>query len=110
MKKKNLLIEKKNIKKGMRGLKNFKLNWLLEADYIEIIPINREEFKIIFVWKGFELFGYNYDPSKDEYILKIKKGIFEIQKIKDAISKLWFFDKRGALLWESPFFKSNIKR
>ena len=110
MKKKNVLSAKKNVEKGMRWLKKSKLNWLLEADEMEIIPINREEFKIIFYWEEFDLFGYHYDPSKNEYTLKIKKDVFEIQKIRDAISKLWFFDKRGALLWESPFFKSNIKR
>ena len=119
MKKKNLLIEKKNIKKGMRGLKNFKLNWLLEADSIEIFPLNRGEMNISFVFEGYEPATGMYHPLWCNYYFLLRNGQVKIEKRGGTCyvtpcdlgyEKTWIFDKRGRLLFESPSEKRNIRR
>ena len=102
MKKTNILRTNKEMKKITRVLKNSTLNWLLEADENEVISLNRGELKIIFYWEGGEFLGKEYAPSRSEYIVTLKRGIIKLKEIRSTTDKLWIFDKRGKLLWESP--------
>ena len=110
MKKTVVLRTNKETRKIMRVLKDSKLTWLLEADEIEIISLNRGELKIIFYWEGGEVLGREYSPSRSEYICSLKRGNIKMKEIRSTTDKLWIFDKRGKLLWESPSEERKIRR
>ena len=110
MKKVNVLRTNKEMKKITRVLKNSKLTWLIEADDIEVISLNRGKLKIIFYWEGGELLGREYPPSRSEYICLLKEGKVFLKEITAMGDKSWQFDKRGKLLWESPSQERKIRR
>ena len=105
------LRNKKDMNKIVRVLKNSKLNWLLEADSIEIFPLNRGEMNISFVFEGYEPATGMYHPLWCNYYFLLRNGQVKIEKrggtcyitpVDQGYEKTWLFDKRGKLLWESP--------
>ena len=111
MRKATSLRVNKEFKKVIRVLEKSKLNWLLEADSVETFPLNRGKLKTTFYWEGGEFpTGEEYAPSRSEYIISLKREIIKIQEIRSTTDKLWIFDKRGRLLFESPSEKRKIRR
>ena len=110
MKKTNALRTNKEFKRIIRVLKNSNLTWLIEADDIEVISLNRGKLKIIFYWEGGEILGKEYAPSRSECICLIQKDRLKIKEIRSTTDKLWIFDKRGRLLFESPSEEKQIRR